>query len=318
MSTFHLGANGMAVECWPAGLRDRIAIQCSIRLGRFDRYSWFRQARVSFVRRLARKRSSIRFATPYSFTMDMPFTYTGLVMMLSRGCLFPAKLREIFQATIRPGDCIVDGGSSLGFFSLLAVPLMKGKGRIVAFEPDPETFAFLRQNVENNGFESLIQVERKALTNANGTFEFSLCAEEPMRNSLIPNKELTGERIAISGVRLDDFLAAVGLEKVDVIKLDLEGAEPLALDGMREILKSVRLLVFEVNESQLAELGVDPVKLIAETTRAGSFDEVFFIDESVGNTYNCSSNEFLKALSVCESLNVVCAKKKRDVPQGVL
>lgn len=310
MSTSHLTSHGIDKECWPAGLRDRIAVQCSIRLGRFDRYSWFRRVRASFVRPLARKRSSIRFATPYSFTMDMPFTYTGLIMMASRGTLFPAKLREIFQAAIRPGDCVIDGGSNLGFFSLLAAPLIKGKGRIVAFEPDPATFAFLQQNVEDNGFESLIQVERKALTNANGIFEFSLCAEEPMRNSLIPNSELTGGRIAISGVRLDDFLTATGLDKVDVIKLDLEGAEPLALDGMREILKSVRLLVFEVNEIQLAEVGADPVELIAKTARAGSFDEVFFIDERMGNTYNCNSDEFLKALSICKSLNVVCAKKK--------
>ena len=129
---------------------------------------------------------------------------------------------------IRPGDVVIDGGSNVGFFSMLAATFLKGSGRVISFEPDPNTFGMLRKNVENNGFESMVRLEEKALTDQNGTFEFAVSPHEPLRSSLFVSAGPTGKTIRVSGVRLDDYITAHGLRSVDVIKLDLEGAEPFA------------------------------------------------------------------------------------------
>jgi hypothetical protein len=112
----------------------------------------------------------------------------------------------------------------------------------------------------------------------------------------------------VQGVSLDDFLAASGLGRADIIKLDLEGAEPLALEGARAVLPTVRMLIFEVNEPQLRHVRADPVELVERTVQAGKFDSVFFIDERSEKTCNWEPRDFEEALYDYKFINVVCTR----------
>lgn len=206
---------------------------------------------------------------------------------------------------------MVDGGSNVGFFALLAATKLQGSGHVLAFEPDPETFSLLQQNIRRNGFVGAIRAERLALTDREGTLDFAVNSEEPMLSSLISAATSSARSIRVHAVGLDTFLAASGLERADVIKLDLEGAEPMALEGARRALLTARMVIFEANEPQLKQLGIDPVALVERTAAAGEFDTVFFIDERSEKICRWVPRDFQEALNDYKFINVVCTRSSR-------
>jgi FkbM family methyltransferase len=295
-------------DCRPASVRDWLAAHARVRLGRFDRFTVVRATRDLLVRLVAREGSAILFLTPYGFQILLPATYTSLIIMALDGVLFHPALLELSRRVIRAGDIVVDGGSNVGFFALLAARLLGKNGRVFAFEPDPESFLLLRRNVESNGLLGTVQLEERALTDANGSFDFSVAVQEPMLSSLVARAQVDSRVIRVHGVRLDDYFVMNGIEKADVIKLDLEGAEPLALEGMTSALATARLIIFEVNEPQLAGVGVDPVELITRTAVTGAFDTVLFIDERTNQIREWDADNFREALHAYKYVNVLCVR----------
>lgn len=265
-------------------------------------------SRDSLVKTLSRDGATIRFQTQYGFEVLLPASYRSIIIMALRGALFHSTLVEIASKAIRPGDIVIDGGSNFGFFALLAATKLQGKGCVFAFEPDPESFSLLQQNIRRNGFGDAIRAERLALTDNGGTFDFAVNSEEPMLSSLVFGKANSARSVRVEGVCLDDFLATSGLDRADIIKLDLEGAEPLALEGARGVLRTTRMLIFEANEPQLRQLGVAPVELVERTATAGRFDSVSFIDERSEKVRRWEPRDFEEALNAYKFINVVCTR----------
>jgi FkbM family methyltransferase len=299
---------GKSRDCRPASPRDWLAAHARVRFGRLNRFAAVRGARDMLVRLLAREGTAILFLTPYGFQILVPATYTSLIMMALDGILFHLPLLEFARRAIRPGDIVVDGGSNIGYFALFAARLLGENGRVFAFEPDPDTFMLLKRNIERNGMTGTVQLEEKALTDSNQSFDFSVAVEEPMLGSLLAIEGHDSRTIRVHGVRLDDYLLMNGKRKVDVIKLDLEGGEPSALDGMSSTLATARLIIFEVNESQLEKVGVDPVTLVTRTVERGAFDTVLFIDVQTDRVCGWDPDKFREALNAYKCVNVLCAK----------
>jgi hypothetical protein len=159
----NMGASGQqtARDCWPASRRDWLTAHSLIRLGRLDRFSGIRRGRNRLVAALAREDLSIRFATRYGFDVHLPASYRGFVNMALGGVLFHSTLIAVAKGVIRPGDVVVDGGSNVGFFALLAATILKGNGRVFAFEAEPHTCSLLRRNILWNGFDDVIQAHNK-------------------------------------------------------------------------------------------------------------------------------------------------------------
>jgi FkbM family methyltransferase len=302
-------ARDESCDCRPASPRDWLAAQTQVRLGRLNRFAAVRAARDMLVRFLSREGTTILFFTPYEFQILLPATYTSLIITALDRALFHPTLLELSRRVIRSGDVVVDGGSNVGFFALFAARLLRGNGRVFAFEPDTQSFLLLKRNVESNGLMSTVQLEEKALTDANGSFDFSVSVQEPMLSSLVARPDLDSRVVRVEGVRLDDYFAANGIKEVDVIKLDLEGAEPQALDGMSSILASARLVIFEVNEPQLATIGMDPVALITKTAARGTFETILFVDERTDQICEWEPDKFREALHAYKYVNVLCAKR---------
>ena len=297
-----------SVGSWPATLRDWLAAHSRVRFGRLDRFSTIRSNRDKIVKLLARDGSTIRFDTGYGFEIFIPASYRSMIMMGLDGVLFHSTLVEVASKAIRPRDIVIDGGSNVGFFALLAATMLRGTGRVFAFEPDPETFLLLQQNIRRNGLEDAIRAERLALTDREGSLDFAVNSEEPMLSSLISATAGSALRIRVNAVGLDTFLAGAGLQRADIIKLDLEGAEPMALEGARTLLPTARMLIFEANEPQLEQLGVDPVALVERTAAAGKFDTVFFIDERSEKICPWVPRDFEEVLNDYKFINVVCTR----------
>jgi len=199
--------------------------------------------------------------------------------VIATGEYEPATVAAV-RALLRPGGGFVDLGANLGFFSVLAARAVGPSGRVHAFEPTPATAALLRDNVRSNGMAERVVVVEQAVAEHPGVARFSLFGAAAQANQL----ELDGvgdasSTIEVAVTSLDTYFAALGWPRVDVVKMDVEGAEIAALRGMRELIQrspGIRI-IFEFHLGQLRRAAISGATLI-ETVCALGFDrfEILF------------------------------------------
>lgn len=160
-----------------------------------------------------------------------------------------------FLFLLRPSDIVWDVGSSVGLFTVHAADIAQ---RVVAIEPDPATVERLRQNVAVNGQSSRVDCLHLALGNTQGTVSL---ATDGLDGNAPAIADLGRHRQTVS-VRLDtaDALVAAGTIRPTVLKIDVEGAEAMALEGAKGILSGPerpRLVFMEVHPRFLPQFGGD-------------------------------------------------------------
>lgn len=153
------------------------------------------------------------------------------------------ELAHLLCRALKPGDVAVDGGASIGYFSMLMSMLVGPGGAVHAFEPHPDTAARLRRNAALNGRDN-INVWEIALWDCRRDMTLHTCPE-PGLNSLRTYAEATGSR-TVQAARLDTIVTAAVPR---LIKLDIEGAELPAIKGATGLLASfpMPMLVCELS-----------------------------------------------------------------------
>ncbi len=168
---------------------------------------------------------------------------------------------EFFYRTfLRKGDTVVDAGANVGVCTLLSARLVGEGGAIYSFEPHPRTFRQLRKNVGLGKFKH-VKIFNKGVSNK--TEEVSFTDEYV---SDINHIETSGKR-KVKLVRLDDILPEV--KHVNLLKIDVEGYELLALSGAQEILTKTEAVYFENCPSSYQRYGY-------------SFRDIFDLFEGAG------------------------------------
>lgn len=127
---------------------------------------------------------------------------------------------------------IFDVGANVGYFSLLA-SVANSESRIVAFEPAPEFFKYLKGNIQVNCATNVIGVPA-AVTNREGNVILYLNEEE---SSTVKGFRKPKAEIEVPAVTLDSYVKKNQIDKVDLIKIDVETGEPQVFQGMQHILK---------------------------------------------------------------------------------
>lgn len=195
-----------------------------------------------------------------------------------RGTLEPGVVAA-FRRVVRPGMTVVDVGANLGVYTLHALDGIALHGRVIAFEPIPRTYDALRRNLKLNGFadSDVVVTHRQAVSDRTGVAHMFYEVGNAGHSTLYPKPNVAATNLTVETVRLDD---AVPDHHVDMIKIDVEGAEPAVLAGMPAIIaKNPALVMFiEFAPSHLARAGVDPVEF-AVTLRE-RFDMVAVDDAS--------------------------------------
>jgi FkbM family methyltransferase len=154
-------------------------------------------------------------------------------------------LRALLENELCSGGTFVDGGANIGFYSLLAARQVGQAGRVLAFEMMPDTAAILRRHVEANAAVCVSVLER-ALSDRSG--DMVMATVEPGLHgqaSIVADEKGGRNHVGVATITLDN--ATAGLDRIDLMKLDLEGAEYLALRGATEALSRTACLVFESN-----------------------------------------------------------------------
>ncbi len=140
---------------------------------------------------------------------------------------------RICKQCVKEGMTVVDAGAYIGYYSLLTSRLVGNKGKVYAFEPSPESLSILRKNIKINNCKN-IQVVEKALTDKIGYASYYLAHNNPSNSSTVEILEYH-EKIEVPTTTLDEVM---GNKRVDVIKMDIEGGERAALNGMTKVIRN--------------------------------------------------------------------------------
>lgn len=172
-------------------------------------------------------------------------------------------LREVFRKEIKPGMTVVDLGAHIGSHTLLAARLVGEKGKVFAFEPSPSNYTFLAKNVAENGYTNVIAVH-KAVSDKATQLRLYL----PDYSMGPPNP--TAEFITVDSITLDEFFDEQNTP-VDFIKMDIEGAEVAALEGMENLVRKNGdlKLVAEFNPEYVRNAGYSPEEFLHKLAEYG-------------------------------------------------
>jgi FkbM family methyltransferase len=165
----------------------------------------------------------------------------------------------VVKALLQPGDTFVDVGANVGYFTLLGSRTVGPTGHVYAFEPVPATRSDLATNLRLNDATNVTVFEH-ALSNSPGQATFSVGPVDHRGTSSLRSLTNSTEQITVATARLDDLLSVQG--KVSLIKIDVEGAELLVLEGMTTCLGRDRPdLIIEVTDPYLKALGHSATQL---------------------------------------------------------
>lgn len=159
-------------------------------------------------------------------------------LRLSYGSYEPFET-ELIKKEVKKGFAVLDIGANIGYYTIMLSKLVGKKGKVFAFEPDPGNIAVLRKNIEVNGCKNVI-LEQKAVSDKNETIRLYICKYNRGDNRIYTS----GDRrnfININAVKLDDYFKDYE-GKIDFIKIDIQGAEGLALQGMEGLINKNKQL----------------------------------------------------------------------------
>jgi FkbM family methyltransferase len=161
--------------------------------------------------------------------------------VLEHGC-WEDHIRDVLKRVLGPGATFID--VNVGLHTLFAASIVGQTGRVIAFEPIPRFLKTLRQNVDVNGLSTVVRCHGMAIADEIGERDFSCFTSHPAmsgyevamdRLDYFDETVSSIERIKVSTTTLDAALTDV--DRVDAIKIDIEGFEPVALRGAADTLR---------------------------------------------------------------------------------
>lgn len=188
---------------------------------------------------------------------------------IHKGYWYHGKNREKvqmdnFRKIINESNTVFELGAHIGYISVYFSKLVGPKGKVYVFEPGVNNLSYVRYNIEHAPYKNIHLIE-KAVSDENGTATFYLENLTGQSNSLVKDYrvskkiqskafvDLNKKEVQVETIRIDDFIRQNNIQQVDFIKIDIEGAEYLAIKGMHETLSTLKpVMMIEVTENHEA------------------------------------------------------------------
>jgi len=175
---------------------------------------------------------------------------------------------QTIKNQVKQGDIVLDVGAHIGYYTLMLAKSVGKEGKVFSFEPEPHNIEILKKNIAANNYQNII-LESKGVSNINKKCKlYSGLSSSGASRIYKPERILAKyhkDPIDIQTVVLDEYFSKLDLvDKIDFVKMDIEGAEILALKGMKKILresKNLKLFV-EFSKDALQDSGSNPEDLL--------------------------------------------------------
>jgi FkbM family methyltransferase len=200
---------------------------------------------------------------------------------------------DVFEVLAQHSRLIVDAGANIGVYACVGGTRLPDSGRVVAFEPVPDTVEYLKRNVQANGLADKVVVHTSAVGAKESTLVINL---HPGGNTVhtaapaLPGstnlKTVTTPMVTLDGVFLAD-----DADTPDLMKIDVEGYDGFVLEGARELIEQARPTLFvEFLPENLHACGYPPERMLDMIF--DWYPHVYALDQICGRVVTCSK-EFL-------------------------
>lgn len=165
---------------------------------------------------------------------------------------------------VQDRDVFVDVGANTGLFSLLCAHRFSSVD-IHAFEPVPLNACLFESSIHLNGFEN-ITLNRSCVGSSEGETELSLASDSAYSSIIATGRKPVVRRLRTRTITLDSYASRAGLRRIDILKVDVEGAEKLVLEGARGLLGDERtrprLILVELFDQNLQPFGTSIAEIV--------------------------------------------------------
>jgi FkbM family methyltransferase len=179
---------------------------------------------------------------------------------------------ELFSSFIKPEDVCLDIGGNIGYFSMI-MAARATRGHVHVFEPIVINAAMINANKELNGFKN-VTINNTAVGDQKGMVTFSVSDDSAFSSIKATGRFGEAENVSVPILRIDDYLAENKIDHIDIIKVDVEGAENMVIDGAKGLLssniKKPRLVLLELFDENLKPFG-SSVAAIVEKMRGWGY-----------------------------------------------
>lgn len=191
-----------------------------------------------------------------------------LALMLARLGNAERFEMDLWSASIEPGMVVADVGANLGLYTLLASRRVGPQGCVHSFEPDPDNFALLQRNVAVNGCTNVV-LHQAAVSDEVGHIHLHRCEEHHGDHRIYAPDRVDRPTVEVRVTTLD---AALGdNSRLDMVKMDIQGCEWRAVEGMKRLLATNPSLavILEFWPRGLRESGADPAAFLRRLRELG-------------------------------------------------
>tara|TARA_Y100001936_G_scaffold187757_1_gene185813 strand:- start:3749 stop:4651 length:903 start_codon:yes stop_codon:yes gene_type:complete len=234
-------------------------------------------------------------------------------LLLSSGITHEKTVINLVKNEIKKGDVVIDIGAHIGYYTVLFAKLVGPEGKVFAFEASPKNFEILKKNVDMNGYKNVV-CNNKAVSDKNGKLTLYMTGRTSTENFLFKPENFTDSTtikntVEIESITLDDYFTDFK-DKINFLKMDISGAEPRVIKGMKSLLeKNVNMKIQqEWWPNAIRTHGFEPDTHLKLLINKGY--NIFEID-GANNEINLVTIDYLMKKypnSKLEDINIFCTK----------
>lgn len=245
------------------------------------------------------------YVIPFAKNLKIRVPKTGSASLIYYQGYSEIETADFIRRFLNPGMVVVDVGAHIGEYTLLAAQSVGSTGEVHGFEPQPNLFLILSENVQMNSLSNVI-LNCSAISDTTGKIEFEIF-DEPSVSSIRKQTVLSNNArlVRVACTSLDTYWSNQE-RKIDLIKVDVEGAEKLVFQGAERLISlpspKAPVWLFEYSPSSYAAFGYQPSNLLELLKRYDYKVWQYCGDGKIA--------DFDPAVPVTQIINLIAAKDK--------
>lgn len=177
---------------------------------------------------------------------------------------------KVFEHLLKKNAVVFDIGANIGIYTFRAAKILKEGGKVYAFEPEAYNYSILESRIKKGKFRN-VKAERLALSDKAGAKKLFIDKANPGNHSFSSKSLYYGNKFqVVTTTTIDSYIKANKIKKIDVIVMDVQGAESRVLTGGRKLLKNGKaVILMEYWPQGIFNLGDNPFELIKKLDSYG-------------------------------------------------